>query len=108
MTTSDASLQREVSSATGSVLGPKDKTHIGTWNARTMYETSKLAQVTSEMKRHRLSEDGQTLTTWRRNVVAEMMEMSYTWGGEAQHVAQDRDRWKNIIEALCSTGNEED
>ena len=40
-------------------------------------------------------------------MVAELIEMGYTWG-EAQHVAQDRKRWKSIIAALCSTGNEED
>ena len=59
MTTFDASLQWEGSSATGSLLGSKDKTCIGTWSVRTMYETSKSAQVTSEMKRYRLSGDGQ-------------------------------------------------
>ena len=41
MTTADASLQREV---------------IGTWNVRTTCETSKLAQVTSEMIRCRLGQ----------------------------------------------------
>ena len=35
------------------------------------------------------------------------MEMGYTWE-EAQHVAQDRNRWKSIIAALCSNWNEED
>lgn len=43
--------------------------------------------------------------------MAELTEMGYIWG-EAQEVAQDKERWKSIIAALCSTGrdtgNEED
>ena len=31
------------------VLGAKTKIRIGFWNVRTMYETGKLAQVTTEM-----------------------------------------------------------
>ncbi|CAH2277157.1 Hypothetical predicted protein [Pelobates cultripes] len=29
------------------------RTHIGTWNARTMYETGKMKQVAAEMKKNR-------------------------------------------------------
>ena len=32
-----------------SFLGPKDKLCVRAWNVRTMYETSKTAQVTNEM-----------------------------------------------------------
>ena len=49
MTTSDESLQQEVRSVKDSLLGPKAKIRIGAWNVRTMYETSKSAQVISEM-----------------------------------------------------------
>jgi len=45
---------------------------------------------------------GRPRTTWRRTIVNELDEMGLTWG-EAQHVAQDRDRWKDIVEALCPT-----
>ena len=34
-------------------------------------------------------------------------EMGLTWG-EAQHVAQDRSRWRKTVAALCPTGDEED
>lgn len=34
------------------VLNTKCKTRIGFWNVRTMYETSKLAQVTAEMRNY--------------------------------------------------------
>jgi len=37
-----------------SLLGPKDKLCIGAWNVRTMYETSKTAQVTNEMQNYNL------------------------------------------------------
>ena len=36
------------------VLSTKAKTRIGFWNVRTMYETGKLPQVTSEMRQHNL------------------------------------------------------
>ena len=90
MTTSDESLQQEVRSVKDSLLGPKAKIRIGAWNVRTMYETSKSAQVISEM-----------------TVMTELTEMGLTWG-EAQHVAQDRSRWRKTVAALCPTGDEED
>ena len=37
-----------------SLLKPKSKIRIGSWNVRTMFETSKLHQVTSEMDRYNL------------------------------------------------------
>ncbi|XP_061913857.1 uncharacterized protein LOC133656987 [Entelurus aequoreus] len=43
---------------------------------------------------------GRSKNTWRRTVTAELKEMNLTWG-EAQHVAQDRSRWRQIVEALC-------
>ncbi len=50
---------------------------------------------------------GRPKTTWRRTVTSELKMANLTWG-EAQHAAQDRTRWKQIVTALCSTGNEED
>ena len=50
---------------------------------------------------------GRPKTTWRRTVTSELKMANLTWG-EAQHAAQDRTRWKQIVMALCSTGNEED
>ena len=50
---------------------------------------------------------GRPKTTWRRTVMTELTEMGLTWG-EAQHVAQDRSRWRKTVAALCSTGDEED
>jgi hypothetical protein len=37
-----------------SLLGPKDKLCVGAWIVRTMYETSKTAQVTNEMQNYNL------------------------------------------------------
>ena len=50
---------------------------------------------------------GRPKTTWRRTVAAELKEMNITWG-EAQHAAQDRSRWRQIVKALCPTRDEED
>ena len=50
---------------------------------------------------------GRPKTTWRRTVAAELKEVNLTWG-EALHAAQDRTRWRQIVEALCPTRDEED
>ncbi|KAJ8399487.1 hypothetical protein AAFF_G00411990 [Aldrovandia affinis] len=50
---------------------------------------------------------GRPNTTWRRTVTSELKTANLTWG-EAQHAAQDRTRWKQIVAALCSSRNEED
>ena len=50
---------------------------------------------------------GRPKNTWRRTVTAELKEMNLTWG-EAQHAAQDRSRWRQIVEALCPIRDEED
>ena len=42
-----------------------------------------------------------------RTVMAELSEVKLTWG-EAQHAAQNRDKWRGIVVALCPTGDEED
>lgn len=39
----------------------------------------------------------------RRTVEAELLELGLSWG-EAQLAANDSDRWKNIIDALCLKG----
>ena len=36
------------------VLSAKTKTRIGSWNVRTMHQTSKLAQITAENRRYKL------------------------------------------------------
>jgi len=39
--------------------------------------------------------------------MAELSFIKLTWG-EAQHAAQNRDKWRGIVVALCLTGDEED
>ena len=51
MTASDESPPQEVKSVKG-LLGLKAKIRMGAWNVRTMYETSKTAQVIRETKRY--------------------------------------------------------
>jgi hypothetical protein len=50
---------------------------------------------------------GRPKTTWRRTVMSELDELGISWG-EAQSRAKDRQDWRSIVAALCSTGNEED
>ena len=39
--------------------------------------------------------------------MAELSEVKLTWG-EAQHAAQNRAKWKEIVVGLCPTGDEEE
>uniref|UniRef100_A0A3B1KAX6 Endonuclease/exonuclease/phosphatase domain-containing protein n=1 Tax=Astyanax mexicanus TaxID=7994 RepID=A0A3B1KAX6_ASTMX len=64
MTVLDESLQQEVRSAMASLLGPKTTIRLGAWNVRTMFDTSKTAQVTSEMRRYRLDILGISECRW--------------------------------------------
>lgn len=63
MTTPDE-IRREVRSVKEGLLGPKTKIRIGTWNVRTMWETTKTAQVLSEMKRYHLDILGISESHW--------------------------------------------
>ena len=111
MTASNESPPREVRSVKESLLGPKIKIRLGTWNVRTMNETSKAAQVIRETaliwtppgKR----KSGRPKTTWRMTVEAELAMMNLTWG-QAQYIAKDRSRWKELTVALCPNWDEED
>ncbi|CAJ1087276.1 craniofacial development protein 2-like [Xyrichtys novacula] len=67
VTTTDESLQQEVRSAKACLLWPKTKIRLGAWNVRTMYETSKLAQVVSEMRRYKLDILGISECYWTRS-----------------------------------------
>ena len=63
MTTADEILP-EVRSATHNLLGPKNRTRLGTWNVRTMYATSKTAQVLNEMEKYQLDILGISECRW--------------------------------------------
>ncbi|XP_062583995.1 craniofacial development protein 2-like [Saccostrea cucullata] len=47
-----------------SLLRPKEKLRVGAWNVRTMYETSKTAQVADEMQRYKLDMLGISECRW--------------------------------------------
>ena len=55
----------------------------------------------------RKEEKRQTTHAWRRTVTSELEEMGYSWG-QAQFIAKDRVRWRQLVESLCPTGDEED
>ena len=50
---------------------------------------------------------GRLLGTWRRTGEAEMEEAGKTWN-ELRWLAHDRSGWRSFVDALCSTGSEED
>ena len=88
MTTPAESLHQEGRCATDSLLGPKTKISIGTWNVHTMNEASKLAQVTREMKRYRLDILGVSECRWTgsgRQVCHDGSTILYT-GYEDTHI----------------------
>ena len=54
MTTVDESPTQEVRSPNQGFLGPRTTIRLGAWNVRTMFETSKTAQVINEMQNYNL------------------------------------------------------
>jgi len=49
----------------------------------------------------------QPMTTWRHSVMAKLKEMGLTWGA-TQHSAKDLCLWRQTVDALCPTQDEED
>jgi hypothetical protein len=50
---------------------------------------------------------GRPKNTWKRSTLKDLQRINRTWT-EAKSEAQNRIRWRKNIEALCSTGSEED
>ena len=50
---------------------------------------------------------GRPRTTWRRTITSELEEFGFSLG-QAQSIAKDRVRWRQIVDALCPIGDEED
>jgi hypothetical protein len=50
---------------------------------------------------------GRPRTTWRRSILSELQDLGYSLA-QAQHVAKDRGKWKELVMALCPIGDEED
>ena len=93
MATADESPLQEVRSSNQGFLGPQTTIRLGAWNVRTMFETSKTAQVINEMQTdyedsdERAGRDG---------------------SGETQAKARDRSVWRSFVTALCPRRDEED
>ena len=51
---------------------------------------------------------GRPKTTWRRTVEKERKELGWNTWEEARAVAVNRDRWRSLTEALCTTRCKED
>ena len=50
---------------------------------------------------------GRPVTTWRRTLDKELKTIKMSWG-EAKRTAQDREKWRSAVKALCSSRDEED
>jgi len=50
---------------------------------------------------------GRPKNTWKRTITSELKEMGLPWG-EAQRIASDRVQWRQKVDALCPTRDEED
>lgn len=88
MTSPDESPLQGVRRAKGSLLGPKHNIRLGTWNVRTMFETSKTAQVIHEMRRYRLDILGISECRWTgsgRQVTSDGSTILYS-GHLDQHI----------------------
>ena len=46
-------------------------------------------------------------TTWRRTAEKEMRDHKLTWG-ELKRNAQDREKWRSLVLALCARGHNKD
>ena len=57
-------IRKEAFDPTRSLTSPRHQLRVGLWNTRTMYETSKTAQVIGEMQRYRLNILGVSEVRW--------------------------------------------
>ena len=70
------------------LLSMKATTRIGTWNVRTMYETSKAAQVANEMRRYNIAVLGICESRWNgagRITLATGEQLVYSGHDSGQH-----------------------
>ena len=56
--------RKEADSPTADTLKPNQKSRVGTWNVRTLYQTGKLSQVVNEFDNYRLDLLGLSETRW--------------------------------------------
>ena len=45
---------------------------------------------------------GRPRSTWRRTMLGELKEAGMVWSAAVKRV-QDRNEWRNLVEALCAT-----
>ena len=78
------------------------------WIGHTLRKaTSNTTKMALEWNPQGKRKRGRPKQSWRRSVMAELKSSEMTWG-EAKIAARDRRRWKNAVEALCSTRNQEE
>ena len=112
------------------LLTPRTLVRLATWNIRTMYVgtsgtgTSGQADTAKEVGLDRTypeeasiqhhtpspdlkpaGEEGQPHNSWRRDTVAELKQQGTNWSGMTR-AAQNRERWRGVVDDLCSTGSD--
>ena len=84
---------------------PSMKKKLRRYNSTVCNVKSILLYVALRWTSHGRRKPGQPKTTWRKAVIAELQDMGLSWG-EAQAAAKDRTQWRNMVVALCPTGDE--
>jgi hypothetical protein len=70
-------------------------------------ESPKLPYTGHHWTRRGKGKSGRLRTTLRRKITSELEEMGFSMG-QAQYITKDRRRWRQIVDALCPIGDEED
>ena len=67
------------------LLTAKNKTNIGTWNVRTLYETGKLAQLIKEMQKYNIETLGISEMRWTGNGTIQSDGCQVLYSGGEKH-----------------------
>ena len=82
--------RKEDQRPTASIVNPWNKTRIGNWNVRTMFETGKAGQVAREMKRYNLDILGISECRWRGSGKSKLSTGEVIIYGGEEYIHQGR------------------
>ena len=106
------------------IVHPKTESRIGNWNMRTLYAQGQTAQAAKAMREAAINwtqpqtttwqwpdltwtqegkrKRGRPKTTWRHTEEKERSKAGWQSWREVRTAAQDRNRWRAHVEALCA------
>ena len=58
-------------------------------------------QTSPDVEPPRQEKEGKTKNTWRRDLEADIKQTGNGWQ-QLERIAQDRRRWRNVVDGLCS------